>query len=342
MGNCGSNLPNDPYIFRITDCTGMFQHAVFSVPDPSEGYTTDDNARALIMAEMLYQDSKDKKYLELAYCYLRFLLYAENDGWFRNFMDYSRSFLEKRGSPDCFGRCIWALGFTIACPEMPERMRSAAECLLRKVLPSCKELAFLRSKAYAAIGLSHWDHAEAQDEARHLVSDLADAYQKNRSQDWYWYENNLSYCNAVLPGAMLVAYDMTKENKYLEIATESLDFLLKSTFRGNIFHPIGCNGWLFKGKEAAEYDQQPVEACGTLLTCLKAFQITGKQVYLDRAQGCLNWYTGQNSLGESMIDPESGGCLDGIRQVGQNPNEGAESIVSWMVAALAFRRVSQN
>jgi len=106
MKNSGLNLPDDTYIFRITDCTGMFQHAVFSVPDPSEGYTTDDNARALIMAEMLYQDSGDKKYLELAYCYLRFLLYAENDGWFRNFMDYSRNFLEKRGSPDCFGRCI--------------------------------------------------------------------------------------------------------------------------------------------------------------------------------------------------------------------------------------------
>lgn len=294
------------------------------------------------MAEMLYCNSKDKKYLDLAYRYLCFLFYAESDGWFRNFMDYSRTFLEKKGSSDCFGRCIWALGFTTACHEMPERMRRAAECLLRKVLPSCKKLAFLRSKAYAAIGLSYWDNAEAQAEAKRLASDIADDYKKSRSDDWHWYEDNLSYCNAVLPGAMLAAYDITKEKKYLEIATESLDFLLKYTFRGNLFYPIGCNGWFFKGKDIAEFDQQPVEACGTLLTCLKAFRTTGQQNYFDRAQGCLNWYTGKNSLGKSMIDPETGGCVDGIRQDGQNPNEGAESIVSWMVAALAFQRASQK
>ena len=156
MHNDAEALPDDTHIFRMTDCTGIFQHAKYGVPDPSEGYTSDDNARALIMAVMFYEASGSKKYLDLAFRYLSFLFYAESDGWFRNFMDYDRRFAESKGSQDCFGRCVFGLGFTASRSSVPKSMHRAAEYLLRKVLPGCRSLAFPRSKAYASIGLGLW------------------------------------------------------------------------------------------------------------------------------------------------------------------------------------------
>lgn len=329
-------LPDDAHVFRMTDDTGMLQHARYAVPDPSEGYTTDDNARALIMATMLYEATKSGKYLALAYRYLSFLLYAQENAWFRNFMSYGRRFQEKEGSPDCFGRCVWALGFTAACAGLPRRLRRAAEFLLKKAMPGCRRLGYLRSKAYAAEGLGCCTDDAARGELRILAADIAAAYDRNRADGWHWYEDALTYGNAVMPGAMFTAYEVLREPRYRTIAAESLDFLLDQTFRGDVFRPVGCSGWLRKGTPAAEFDQQPVEACGTLLACLKAGRLTGKPAYIDRARDCLEWFMGKNILGKLLVDPDTGGCMDGLTPAGCNENQGAESLVAWIVASLAF------
>ena len=340
MKNIKDKLPNDAYLFRMTDDTGMFQHARNAVPDPSEGYTTDDNARALVMAVLLYEAAGKPAYLELAARYLRFLLYARNGAWFRNFMDYDRRFREKKGSPDCFGRCIGALGFTASRKSLPAGIRKTAEDLLLQVLPGCDDLAFVRSKAYAVIGLHCWNGGPSREILGKLASGLRDAYERSSGAGWNWFEDQITYCNAVLPWAMLDAYEAAEEKRYLTIGLESLDFLLDNTFADGIFRPVGCRGWLPKGKAPAEFDQQPVEACGTLLACLKAFELTKKDVYQERAGQCLGWYTGQNVRNVSLIDPDSGGCMDGILPEGLNRNEGAESLVCWMTASLAWLRFS--
>ena len=41
---------NAKHLLTLTDCVGILQHARFSVPDPQHGYSTDDQARALIVA----------------------------------------------------------------------------------------------------------------------------------------------------------------------------------------------------------------------------------------------------------------------------------------------------
>src|ERR1700735_1127584 len=41
------------HLSRMTDSTGVFQHAISGVPNFSEGYCTDDNARAFILAVLL-------------------------------------------------------------------------------------------------------------------------------------------------------------------------------------------------------------------------------------------------------------------------------------------------
>ncbi|XOQ44617.1 MAG: Glycosyltransferase [Clostridium sp.] len=325
---------DDRYVFRMTDDTGMFQHAVSGVPDPTEGYTLDDNARALIMAALLYKLSPEKKYEDLLYRYTSFLLYAQNQGWFRNFMGYDRRFLEKRGSEDSFGRTICALGFIASCSGLPTSIKEASQKLLLKTYQSCSSLSFLKGKAYALTGLLLWGDSAGLPEAKMLCDSIVDTYVQCRRENWRWFEDKMTYCSGILPLSLCYAYEKANQKQALGIALESLDFLLSATIRDGIFHPIGCKGWYPKGGVPAEFDEQPVEACSTMLACLAAHKLTGEAKYRDSAIRCYRWYLGENSHHVSLIDPETGGCRDGLIEGGINHNEGAESIVCWMIAHL--------
>ena len=332
----------DAYVFRMTDDTGMFQHAQYDVPDPSHGYTTDDNARALIMAAMLFEVHGQKKYLDLVYRYLTFMLYAEAEGWLCNFMRYDRLFVKEKGSQDCFGRSLWALGSTASSPSLPEPVRAVAKNLFDKAAGNCDKLIHLRSMAYAVLGLVHRDNDRARQLADCLANNIVESYHRTAVSDWRWFEDKLTYCNAVLPWALMEAYTVTRKREFLDIGLESLGFLSENTFRQGVFWPIGCKGWYARGSDPAKYDQQPVEACETLLASLKAFELTGDNTYLTRSRQCLAWYFGENSLSVSLIEPKTGGCKDGIMAAGLNPNQGAESLVSSQIAWLAWRTFAGN
>ncbi len=316
----------------MTDDTGLFQHAVLGIPDPKEGYTTDDNARALMLAGMLYARFRENKYEDLLVRYLSFLLYAERDRWFRNFMGYDRSFLEKRGSEDCFGRCLWALACTASRESLPESARVCADRLLKRTVTSCSSLSSLKGRAYALTGLTKWGDRSAQPYEKMMVDSIIDTYVQCRREDWHWFEEKMTYCSAILPLSMLCSCEADKRCR--KIGLESLDFLLKTTMRGGMFKPVGCKGWLTRGGTPAQFDEQPVEACSLMLACLKAQSLTGMRKYGEAARSCFFWYLGKNSLGMPLIDPETGGCRDGLTQSGPNGNEGAESIVCWLIARL--------
>ena len=327
----------DDHIFRMTDDTGMFQHTKFGVPDRTKGYTTDDNARALIMAAMLYEQDPQEKYNKLIYRYMSFLFHAQNGrGKFRNFMGYDRRFLEEEGSEDCFGRSLWALGFVIANESVPLNVKRTANYVVKKAVPNCLDLSYPRAKAYSIIGLEYIGTEESRGYVQRLASSLAEQYEQFRDEEWQRFENALTYSNAVLPWAMLVGYKATGNERFKEIGLESLKFLEGKTFRGGYFKPIGCCGWLVKGKERAEFDEQPVEACETVLAYLEAYVVTGEKSYLKKAKICFEWFEGRNSKGISLIDNETGGCYDGITQNGVNLNQGAESIISYVIANLAL------
>lgn len=328
------NNLDDRYLFSITDDTGMFQHAVSGVPDPSEGYTTDDNARALIAAEMLYIRSPGKKYAGLMRKFMGFMLYAQKDRWFRNFMGYDRNFLEKRGSEDCFGRCILALGFTMSSRGLPQSIYDCAGKLLAHTYQSCSSLSFLMGKAYALIGLKLWGTDEARPFVNMLGESLISSYTESRREDWRWFNDKITYCSAVLPLSMFSAYEISGKKEYLKVGLESLDFLINSTMSNGYFKPIGCCGWFEKGGRPAEYDGQPVEPCSMILSCIKANALTGKSLYKEYAKKAFMWYHGKNILGIEMVDPETGGCRDGIFKSGVNKNEGAESIVCYIISAI--------
>lgn len=331
-------MPDTAHIFRMTDDTGMFQHALYAVPNPAEGYTTDDNARALVAAQLLCEQSQDPLWPQMRETYLRFLLFAEKDGWFRNFLGYDRRFEEERGSEDCFGRCVGSLGFLVSRPEVPDGVRGVAETLLQRVRPGIDRLHFLRSKAYALAGLCLRGRQEDDPAARALADGLMQAYARTAGAGWHWFEDEVTYANAVLPWALLLAAVRLGEPRCRQIGLESLQFLVGQTFTDSGFCPVGCQGWLRRGGRPARYDQQPLEAAGTFLACRQAARLTGDDVWCRRAQACCEWFTGCNIGLVSLIDPQSGGCMDGLTPDGPNRNEGAESLVVWMITRLISRQ----
>ncbi|HEY8421203.1 MAG TPA: glycosyltransferase [Thermoclostridium sp.] len=335
-----STILKDDHIFRLTDDTGMLQHSRFSVPDPAFGYTTDDNARALIMALMLYERYHNRKYLGLVYKYSSFILNAQNkNGKFRNFMSYERKWLEEEGSEDCFGRCIWAIGFALSSKYTPQGVKYGLLHILNNAMPHISSLNSPRAKAYSILGLTRLEDKQAAVLVYELARSLCNQYEIYRDRDWKWFENIVSYCNSILPWALILAYKAAREKRFLDTAEESLDFIAGITFRHGYFKPVGCKGWLLKGGKPAEFDEQAVEACETVLTYMDAYDVTGNRDYLQKAVTCHAWYEGVNSKGISLVDKESGACYDGLTEQGLNLNMGAESLISYVISYLRISAV---
>lgn len=351
------------YLYQLTDDTGIFQHTKFGIPDRDKGYTTDDNARALIAAVMLHNKQKDSKSLDLICTYLAFVHHAQNaDGSFRNFMNYQRTFIEVRGSEDCFGRCLWALGYTLFIPTVPDNLKNTCRYMMNEALPNVLNLSSPRAIAYTIVGLSYllanpdtltykfpYPCVEEGDSAKRFLSReaivncvetlacrLQAQYNSYKRDNWKWFENSITYGNAMLPWALLKASRICKIAGLQNVAKESLDFLVSITFaKEGYFKPIGNRGWLEINGEAALYDEQPIEACEMLLACREAFEIYGDRAYLTYATRCFEWFHGRNSLHQSLIDPQTGGCYDGIHSLGLNLNQGSENVVSYCIAHLA-------
>lgn len=342
--NRSCNAFDDTHIFRMTDDTGIFQHTRYNVPDLDKGYTTDDNARALIMAVMFYEKEQKAEHLALVYRYLAFTLYAQNEsGHFRNFMTYDRQFKETQGSEECFGRCIWALGYTVASSAMPRGIKAACSSALLRALPQVNSLQSLRGQAYVVIGLGFFEGAESDSLIRKIADSMAVHFELCAGEtDWCWFEDSLTYDNAVLPWAMFIAHRKTGQERFLDIARKSMAFFDKDAFRDGFFRPVGCKGWWIRGTEPALFDQQPVEASMSTLAHLAAYEITGDETMLKLARRSFAWYSGENSCHKSLIDPETGGCYDGIMADGMNLNQGAESIVGYCLASLALGNVTDT
>lgn len=354
------------YLRRLTDDTGIFQHTKFGVPDRTQGYTTDDNARALIAAVLLYKDSKDEGALDLLYIYISFIHHSQNDhGYFKNFMDYNRIFREEKGSEDCLGRTLWALGFALSETSVPPNLHNTCRYLINQALPNVETLRSPRAMAYAMIGLTYLletpdslsysfpypQQGEDEDPSflprdviYNVVGQLAEKlhlqYKHNSTEGWHWFEDSMTYGNAMLPWAMFKSARLMMKDEWRETGKATMDFLVSKTFSDKgYFKPIGSHGWLIRGGDgAALYDEQPIEACEMMLACLEAYRELGDDNYREYASLCYEWYNGRNSLGVSLIDPQSGGCYDGIHATGLNLNQGSENIISYTIAQLVMRK----
>jgi len=331
------------HLRHITDGTGILQHAIFTVPNYSEGYTIDDNARAL-MVSALMEALGNKEALELGSRYLAFIWYAFNteNGRFRNFMDYQRHWLEEAGSDDSHGRTLWALG-TVLGRSNTAALHSMAGYVFEQALPAILETTSPRAWAFAIMGIQEYlkrfsGDSRAYDVREELSERLLKLYQSHHSDEWQWYEDRLTYCNAALPHALLLCGYTISNATMTEAGLKSLSWLadLQHSDTG-LFIPIGSNGFYPQGGKRAVFDQQPVEAQTMVSACLETYRITLDNRWRKEARRAFEWFLGRNSLNLPVYDPTTGGCRDGLHPDRVNENQGAESTLAFLQSLLELR-----
>jgi len=330
------------FIRAITDDTGIFQHSKFGIPNRLEGYTTDDNARALIAITKYNQVKGDSKSDGLIETYLSFLLHMQRtDGKMHNFLSYDRSFIDDEGSEECLGHTLWACGYVLNSRLSIEKKLVAKEVFDKAFRWAC----FFKSPraiALAILGLCHYHKAYSDDQnlvinIETLSDKLLEYYTNARSDGWRWFERYLTYVNGRLPHALFEANIEAKHDRYIRVAEESLKFLLEVQMINKQFVPIGNLGWYEKGKLRAIYDQQSVEAASMTEVALSAYRETDNRQYREEARIIFDWFLGNNTKNTFVYNSLTGSCYDGITEKGLNCNQGAEASVCYLAARIEFQ-----
>jgi glycosyltransferase involved in cell wall biosynthesis len=329
----------------MTDDTGMLQHATFTIPNYREGYSIDDNARALIVSTLLEELGNGEAF-KLASRYLAFIAYAFNQktGRFRNFMDYQRNWLEVSGSDDSHGRTLWALG-TVLGRSNTSVLQNMSGWVFEQALPAILKTTSPRAWAFALIGIHEYLRRFEGDRRANQVRDelagrLLTLYKRCHSPEWRWYEDRLTYCNAVLPQALLMCGQWIPDQAMTEAGLESLQWLAdlqRAKVAGGHFVAIGSNGFYQQGGERARFDQQPVEAQTMASACLEAYRSIGDERWRHEARLAFDWFLGRNDLNLPLYDPTTGGCRDGLHPDRPNENQGAESTLAFLQTLLELR-----
>lgn len=339
------------HLKRMSDSTGMLQHARFTLPNYAEGYCIDDNARALMLTVQLEKANVSGDEIAcLATRYASFVDFAFNAelGKFRNFMSYDRRWLETVGSEDSQARALWALGVCVGYTQRRELRSWAAELFMR-ALPGVAETSSPRAWAFALLGLKAYlrrlngDRAAASMQ-RELTNRLLALYAQVRTPDWRWFEDIASYDNARLSQALIATAGKNPEfSDALAVGLESLRWLLDAqrAERGH-FRPVGSNGFYRRGEAPARFDQQPIEAHAAVSACTEAFQATGDRFWIVEARRAFSWFLGQNDLAVSVYNPDSGGCRDGLHVDRVNLNEGAESTLAFLSALVEIQALESR
>ena len=325
----------------LTDNTGILQHSLYSTPDRNHGYCTDDNARALIVAAMYWDQTHDDSALPLMQTYLSFLSYALDvkTRRFRNFMDYSRNWSEIIGSEDSHARALWGLGVGVAlCPH--ESIIALATHLFKQALPATESFASPRAWAFTIVGIHAYlrrfgGDSEVRRYRERLTESLAKHFTDHTDDGWPWCENVVTYANAKLPHALLMSGKWMQRDDIIDVGKDSLNWLLDIQTNENGMPPIiGTNGWYVRGGQRARFDQQPIEAHAIVEACIEAYHVTREDHWIDKAYTAFNWFLGDNDLRTPIYDFTTGGCRDGLHTDRVNENQGAESVLAWLMSLL--------
>jgi glycosyltransferase involved in cell wall biosynthesis len=328
------------HLVRMTDGTGMLQHARFTVPWFEHGYCTDDNARALLLSVLLEElDEAPPEVRLLRSIYAAFLQHAFVDatGRFRNFMSFDRRWMEEQGSEDSHGRSLWALGAVVGRTRS-ENLRAWAAPLFESALPAVYAFTSPRAWAFAILGLHEYLRSFEGDlmaarSREELSARLFGLWDSVSSKEWPWFEDVVGYDNARMSHALILTGRWTGNERMRDTGLNSLRWLMENQ-RGErgCFRPVGSNGFWHRGKPPAEYDQQPIEAAAAVSACIEALNTTGDEFWRAEAQRAFDWFLGSNDLNEVLYDFSTGGCRDGLHSNRANQNEGAESTLSFLLA----------
>ncbi|MFH1390909.1 MAG: glycosyltransferase family 4 protein [Candidatus Diapherotrites archaeon] len=323
---------------KMTDDFGIIQFSDYSTPDIKSGYTLDDNARALIVATKGYEKYGSKRMLKFTDTFLNFIEKCQiNDGRFHNILDENREFTDDVGSEDSFGRTLLGVG-TALNSNLPETYRLRAKKILEKTASQSPGIISPRAQADSLIGIINSNNhiPEWNGMKEEMLDSLVSKYENVSSDGWNWFEEYLTYGNSRLPEALFVAQDHFENKKVAEIAKDSIDFLTNTLFIKGKFVPIGQEKWFVKNEDRGFFDQQPIEAAEMTTAFVKAYEKTGNQNYLKKARNAFDWFLGKNSHNQMVYDESTGGCFDGLTKTGVNANQGAEAIVSYLIARLSI------
>lgn len=335
------------HVLRMTDDTGIIQHAKFGIPNLKEGYCLDDNARALLMVLMVQNQTRHAVARDLLPIYLSYIHYMQNeDGTFRNFLSFRRDFLDQQGSEDSFGRAIWALGYLLGNAPNDAYFQSGREIFFAAA-PNFEKLNSVRSIANTIIGLSYYLKSSPQDEEmtsrlRNLSFKLVNAYKLHQGENWYWFEELLAYDNAILPLSLLHAAGILNDETIKATALESMEFLSGITLKDGCFSPIGNAQWYLKDCSPSLFAQQPLEALAMVLMFHQAYHLTKDKTWLNKLYTSFMWFLGDNDLRMCLYDFETKGCCDGLESDGVNRNQGAESTLSYLISHLTVLQASEE
>lgn len=341
---------NLDHLFTMSDHTGIFQHAIYNLPNFHEGYCTDDCARAFIFTVLLDElEGLSKEVGRLSGSYLAFLWYAFNGNTcrFRNFMSYSREWLEQHGSEDSHARALWAVATALGRSKNVGH-RNLCALLFQRGLPPVARFSSPRAWAFTIIAIHEYLRTLSGDRVvsqmrETLTTMLVDLYRANAAPDWQWFERIATYDNAKLSHAMILSGHWTSQGDILEIGLQSLRWLLEAqTTTDGYFAPIGCRGFWQRGGEQARFDQQPLEAYAMVSACLEAFAVTRDTYWHVASRRCFDWFLGRNDLGQPLYDPTTGGCRDALLQDHLNQNQGAESSLAFYLSLVELRRAEQG
>lgn len=328
--------PNLRHFETMMTASGMLQHSRFSRPSLKFGYSIDDNARALIFGvEYLNYYGFDQKILTFSLICLEYVAKAQiNDGSFHNFMDKRGKYIDEIGSPDSQGRTLWAL----AKAQKNKLLANKADYIWSKISPTFVLPPFVKTRAFMLMAFAiKEDFQNTVFFANSLVSD----FYNNRRKNWQWYEKILTYSNGIVPLSLLYAFCLTRNGDYLDIAVDSFDFLNRVTYYREFPTPIGQDGWFKIGQRKSFFDQQLIEACDMVLCASKLFEITKDKKYLTVAYDWFGFFWGNNFHKKPLFDFESGGLFDGIKPSGFNKNQGAESVLAYLLAHVEMIRIEK-
>ena len=337
---------NLEHLLRLTDDTGLLQHASFATPRYAEGYCLDDNARALLLTALLEGagSTNAKANRDLATRYLAFVAYAfdARRGRFRNFMSFARQWTEDVGSEDSHGHAVWALGAVIGRVGDPG-ISSLGRDLFQAALPALVKFTSPRAWAYGLLGIDEYLRAFDGDSGvqtvrKVLLDSLMDLYRRASTPEWPWFETSLTYANARLAQAAIVSGKAIGSEEITDIGLRSLEWLAKLQTSGREnFAPIGSDGFYDREGKKAEFDQQPIEAASMVSACLDALLVTRQPIWAEYACRAFDWFLGRNHLGLPLYDASTGGCRDGLHANRVNENQGAESTLAFLLSLSEMR-----
>jgi glycosyltransferase involved in cell wall biosynthesis len=333
------------HLETMSDATGLFQHAIHCVPDRSHGYCVDDNARALLLASILAAGGRETIPERLTSSYAAFVQHAFNPdtGRFRNFMSFSRQWLEVEGSEDSHGRTLWALGVT-ARNDANKARRAWAAALFEQALPAVQDFSSPRSWAFTLLGLHAYcatssKNALASKLQLTLADRLVELLEKVETPDWVWLEEGLSYDNARLCEALILSGRSTGTERYGAAGLRMLAWLMRhQTNPSGQFRPVGSQGFGDIRQSPRQFDQQPIEAAATIAACLSAWRMRSDTRWSNAASRTFSWFLGSNDLGLALVDPLTGSCRDGLHPDRRNENRGGESVVSYLLSLADMRQ----